>query len=293
MNPSTRSSVLDFRRVDPEARIGLPVGRHTTPSIASSLLLGSFLMLLCVAFAMVIRDPAREGGGPIYKLILGYYGIAPAELFLSCWSAAFLSIKYLKIRAQRQALGLQIIPRDPGFELTAASSPRVVQAIESGVLGADRFLYLKRILVSLRSLKNVGRMADIDDKLQAAAGIDQSILESGYTLLKGFTWAIPVLGFIGTVIGMSEAMREFGVQLNQAVSGAQVNVNDVSKGLVRVLTGLDTAFVTTGEALILVFLIHMAHVFVRDADEALLDDAREEAHTQVGARVRVESARGA
>lgn len=291
MSKPARSAVLDFRRADPEARVGLPVGRHTTPSIASSLLLGILLMLGCVAFAMVIRDDASPSRTFMYRLILGYYGIAPAELFLSCWSVAFLVIKYLKIRAQRQALGLQVIPRDPGFELTAASSPRVVQAIESGVLGADRFLYLKRILVSLRSMKNVGRMADIDDKLQAAAGIDQSILESGYTLLKGFTWAIPVLGFIGTVIGMSEAMREFGVQLNQAVSGAQVNVNDVSKGLVRVLMGLDTAFVTTGEALILVFLIHMGQVFVRDADETLLDDAREEAHTQIGARVRVDGAR--
>ncbi len=287
MNVRSSPSVLDFREVDPEARIGLPVGRHTAPSIVSSFLLGSLLMLLCVAGAFLIRDDRDPVRAFVYQLVLGYKGIAPAEVFLSCWSIAFLVIKALKIRAQRQALGLQIIPRDPAFVLTAATAQRVVQAIEAGVEGAVRFLYLKRILVALRSMRNVGRVADVDDMLQAAAANDQSILESGYTMLKGFTWAIPVLGFIGTVVGMSEAMGKFSEQLRRGVGGKEEGLDGVLEGLDSVLSGLDTAFVTTGEALILVFLIHMAHVFVRDADEALLDDAREEAHVQIGARVRV------
>ena len=84
-------------------------------------------------------------------------------------------------------------------------------------------------------------------------------------------------------------MGNFNLALAPVASGTgNQDVQSISKALVQVLSGLDTAFVTTAEALILVFVIHLAHVFVRNADEALLDDAREEAHNQIGARVRIE-----
>jgi biopolymer transport protein ExbB/TolQ len=288
--------ILNFRQVDPEARLGLPSGRHTTPSLVTSLFGGALLMLLVVAAGLVIRRPTGDAVSDairlyIWDLIMGYKGLAPTMVFLACWSFSFLCIKMLKIRAQRRALELRLMPTDPGFVLTAATSQKVLQAIESGVEGAAHFLYLKRIISSLRSMRNVGRVADVDDMLQSAAANDQSILESGYTMLKGFVWAIPVLGFIGTVLGLSDAMRSFNQALAPAANGQSADVKLVTQGLVKVLQGLDVAFVTTGEALILVFIIHLIHVFVRDADEALLDDAREEAHEQIGARVRLDQVR--
>lgn len=294
MNVSAERTILSYRSCDIEARLGLPAGRHTTPSILAPFLLGCLFMLCLVTIAFFVEPAAgsksesAEWRRWVASLVLRYHGIAPAEVFLSCWSVAFLILKWLKIRGQRKALDLQLIPRDPGFVLTAATAVKVIAAIEAGVEGAPKFFYLKRILSSLRSMRNVGRVADVDDMLQSAAANDQSIMESGYTILKGFTWAIPVLGFIGTVIGLTEAMGNFGTALAPVARGDKADVQVVSQGLVQVLTGLDTAFVTTGEALVLVFFIHLAHVFVRDRDETLLDDAREEAHAQIGARVRLD-----
>jgi biopolymer transport protein ExbB/TolQ len=296
MNPASSAAVLRYRGSDPEARIGLPPGRHTNPSTLTTLLLGVGMMTVVVGSGFLIQSPdmPRSVGSRIWQMLIGYQGIAPVMVFLACWSLAFLAIKGLKIRSQRAALALQIIPRDPGFVLTRATAIRVVQAIESGVEGAPRFLYLKRILTSLRSMRNVGRVADVDDMLQAAASNDQSIMESGYTMLRGFMWAIPVLGFIGTVLGLTDAMGKFGVVLSPAAGaaggagGAGMNAQDMAAGLSGVLGGLETAFVTTGEALVLVLFIHVVQIFVREADETLLDDAREEAHAQIGARVRLD-----
>ena len=39
------------------------------------------------------------------------------------------------------------------------------------------------------------------------------------TVLRGFIWAIPVLGFIGTVIGLTQAMGRFGAALKSAGIG--------------------------------------------------------------------------
>lgn len=34
-------------------------------------------------------------------------------------------------------------------------------------------------------------------------------METSYALVQGFVWAIPVLGFIGTVVGLSQAIGGF------------------------------------------------------------------------------------
>ena len=63
-------------------------------------------------------------------------------------------------------------------------------------------------------------------------------------------WAIPLTGFIGTVIGMSQAVGSFDAVLSNAD-----NVDGLKDGLVQVTGGLGTAFDTTFLALVIsVFL---------------------------------------
>ena len=281
-------TVLSYLSVDPEARIGLPSGRFTTPHQLTSFLGGCFLMGVVYGIGLLLKD--RGDWGPeMWSYLAGYQGFPIIMMILSCWSASILIIKALKIRAQRKALSLQIIPNDPKFTVTTATALKVIQAIESSVEDSRRFMYLNRIVIALRSMRNVGRIGDIDEMLQSAAENDEAGAESGYTLLKGFVWAIPVLGFIGTVVGLTQAMGKFKLALAPVVSGGnQQGVSQVSQGLLEVLRGLDVAFVTTAEALILVFVIHMVSVFIRSADEAILDDTREAAHDNIASRVRIE-----
>jgi len=62
-----------------------------------------------------------------------------------------------------------------------------------------------------------------------------------YGIVKTFIWSLPVLGLIGTVIGIALAVGDFG----QLLGG---NVNDVAvikTSLIRVTAGLSYAFTTT------------------------------------------------
>ena len=45
--------------------------------------------------------------------------------------------------------------------------------------------------------------------LDGEAENDENQVSSSYTLLNGLVWAIPVLGFIGTVQGLSQAIGKF------------------------------------------------------------------------------------
>ena len=137
-------------------------------------------------------------------------------------------------------------------------------------------------------MRNLGRVSDVDDLIASRGDQDESTIDSGYTILKGFIWAIPVLGFIGTVVGLTQAMGRFG----SALRAAGKDVEAITQQLTGVLSGLDTAFITTAEALIAVIFIHLLQTVVRRADEQLLDDVREACFDSIVSRVRIARTEG-
>lgn len=276
--------VLSFASCDPERRLGLPSGRFTTPSALSSLVIGVLGMAAMYGVGWFVRD--TRIGAVAWELLTGYAGIPIPIAALSCWSAAILLVKSFKIRAQRAALRLRFMPEEAGFALTVGSADQVMRTIEAAVDEPRQFLLLNRVLDALRSIRNIGRIGDIDEMLDSAAEADEAAMDSGYTILRGFIWAIPVLGFLGTIIGLTDAISQFGGVLD----ASNASVDALTAQLTLVLAGLSTAFVTTGEGLVAALLIYLAQTFVRRADELLLDDCRQYALRNVVSRVRVDGA---
>jgi biopolymer transport protein ExbB/TolQ len=48
--------------------------------------------------------------------------------------------------------------------------------------------------------------ADLDDQVRTLADNDALTLEASYSLTRFITWAIPILGFLGTVLGITGAI---------------------------------------------------------------------------------------
>lgn len=273
--------VLRFATLDPEARLGLPTGRGTTPSGATCLIFTVVLGALFYGTAYAFRE--GEWGAVVWQYTTGF-GLIPIPIVvLSIWSLVFLAIKFLKIRAQAQALRIAFVPEDSGFVLSDATADSVIDAIDRAVDDPSRFLFLARCRMVLRMMRNLGRVSDADEILSSRGDQDESSMDSGYTVLRGLVWAIPVLGFIGTVIGLTQAMGRFGA----AMQVAGKDVGEITEKLKSVLEGLDTAFITTAEALIAVLFIYLIQTAVRRADESLYDDIRAACSNAVVARIRL------
>jgi biopolymer transport protein ExbB/TolQ len=135
----------------------------------------------------------------------------------------------------------------------------------------------------LRTIRNVGRVSDVDEMLQSRADNDELQIDGGYVVVKGFIWAIPVLGFIGTVAGLTTAIGKFGGVLNNK----DADLRAITSQLTQVIGGLDTAFVTTGESLLAALSIHLFLTFLRRADDQFMDDCRDQCARHVTGRVRV------
>ena len=108
------------------------------------------------------------------------------------------------------------VPAEPEFVLTEVTAPTVLARIHALVDHPRHFVLLNRIDRALSNLKNIGQVNDVSAILRAQAENDEDQVASSYTLLNGLVWAIPVLGFIGTVQGLSMAIGQFTVTLQSA-----------------------------------------------------------------------------
>jgi biopolymer transport protein ExbB/TolQ len=276
---------LRFRKCDPEARIGLPRGRYSNPSLGSSSLLAALAMAITYAVSYQFSH-GKDGLGPtVWRYLTDFDRIPIFIAALTFWSLSILLLKFLKIRAQRRALSVRLTPRDPMWVLNGSSADSVIATISATVEEPEQFMYLRRVLGVLRTMRNVGRIADVDELFESRAGADEAVVDSGYTPVKAFIWGIPVLGFIGTVIGLTAATANFGKVLSDPEM--KKDLEALAAGLTSVLGGLDTAFVTTAEGLIAAFFLYMAQMFVKQQDERLLDDVRDACSMNIVTKVRI------
>jgi len=271
-----RRPKLDWSRSDPEQCIGFKGGRFTRTNNVFTGILAALLTGLVYAAVLPFGDSwlhvtlTRRGPTPY------------AIVFLSCWSVAILFVKWRKLQLQKRALGYQIMPEDPGFVLSASTVEAVLESIYVTVDDPRNFVLFNRIVVALSNLRNLGRVADVDDILRSQAEQDESAVETSYSLLQGFVWAIPVLGFIGTVLGLSSAIGEFS-----GVLGASADVEQISEALKGVTSGLSTAFETTLQALVAALVIQLLITVLRKSEEEFLDESMDYCLRFVVGRLRI------
>jgi hypothetical protein len=106
--------------------------------------------------------------------------------------------------------------------------------------------------------------------LASQSEIDGAAVASSYALPNVFIWAIPILGFIGTVLGLGSAVAE----LSESLGGAE-SVDEIKVTLQNITANLGTAFDTTLIALIMALLLKFPTSSMQKAEEDLLNSVDE------------------
>jgi len=271
-----RRSVLAWSVRDVEQRLGFRGGRHTRVNNTLALLLATAATIAVYASLIPLNETwAAE--------MLTRRGPTPyAIVFLTCWATCVLLLKSQKVRLQRRALELSVVPENHDFVLSAITVDQVMENIYEKVDDPRHFVLFNRITLALSNLRNLGRVGDVDEILRSQAAQDESTMETSYALVRGFVWAIPVLGFIGTVLGLSQAIGGFG-----GVLATAEDVGQLGPALREVTGGLSTAFDTTLEALVAALLIQLAMTFLKKSEEEFLDECTEYCNHSVVSRLKM------
>jgi biopolymer transport protein ExbB/TolQ len=278
MNNTDRSTPLSWNKDDFEQRFLGGGGRFTRVKLLPSSVGGALLLVAFYAALTQFED---------YEIALMFTqrGLVPyAIVFFTAWSLVFLFVKWRKLKFQMRALEDRycVVPRDHGFILAKGTVDAVKNNIYQTVDDPKYFVLFNRIDIALSNLKNLGQVGDVDEILRSQAAHDESVMETSYSIISTFVWVIPVLGFIGTVLGLSEAIGQFGSVLEGA--GA---IDEIKSSLQNVTGGLATAFQTTLQALVAAMSIQLLLALLKKSEEEFLDECTEYCVTHVVNRLRM------
>lgn len=278
MSSTAPPIILSWPRSDPECRLGLKGARFT--QVGS--LLGAVLALALTALffgLLAVLPPQFEAFVDVFcKRGPTQY----VTVFAAAWGSVILAFKARKLALQRKALQHVVVPEESDFVLSTTTVDDVFDKIYATVDDPKHFVLFNRISVALSNLRNLGRVTDVDEILRSQADHDESIMESSFLLLRGLIWAIPVLGFIGTVLGLSEAVGEFGKVLASAGE-----MSEITAALKGVTAGLATAFDTTLVALVAALALQMFATFLHKNEQEFLDSCTEYCQRNIVNRLRI------
>lgn len=135
----------------------------------------------------------------------------------------------------------------------------------------------KRVVGGLARFKHTRSVREAEDQLSTYSEWAYNQMDSGYTILRVIVWATPLLGFLGTVQGVSESVGG----LAKVLGGDVEDVSQITTALGKVTAELAFAFDTTFVALVAVILIMVVMTIVERADGASLDRIEEYIKNQV------------
>lgn len=275
--------LLAWSQNDIENRLGFKGGRYTSVNHTLAFLMGIVLAAILYALMLFVfaRLPVVSRIAVIYMRPSNQFAVIPATIFFF-GGISILLLKGKKLKLQERALKLSAVPAEPEFVLNEKTAATVLNRIHALVDHPRHFMLLNRIDRALSNFRNIGQVNDVSAILRAQAENDEDLVASSYTVVNGLVWAIPVLGFIGTVLGLSLAIGRFTQTLQAGGDLAAIRAS-----LQGVTSGLATAFESTLVALTFTLILQLVITFHQKQEMAFLDECNDYCHLHIVSKLRL------
>jgi len=209
--------------------------------------------------AKIANDPNYQIPQSIWVILKDYE--QEACFVLLFWALAILGYKAWATYRQRQLLDLDLVGLPEGTAVTVDSAQQTSALIRKRLPEDQQdYLLTRAMLAAIDRFSVTRNVQDASGVVHMVCDAEAGRMDSDLSIIRYIAWAIPSIGFIGTVRGIGDALT----QINKAVSGDITGVTD----------SLGTAFNSTLIALlisiILMFVIHQ----VQSAQEQLVLETR-------------------
>ena len=171
-------------------------------------------------------------------------------LFFCCLAA--LLAKFFGALKERYVHSQTLLPGWDGKPMPVSDVTKLQQSLHL-VWNKVKSTYLgQRIANVLNFVQSRGSANDLDDQMRTLADNDAIALDGSYALMRFMIWAMPILGFLGTVLGITEAIA--GISPEQQKGGA----GDVTQGLTK---AFDATALALGVTLVAMFINYLVEKF--------------------------------
>jgi len=194
--------------------------------------------------ARMAEDPNYIAQDSFYVVLKDYEQEATLILFL--WGLAILGYKGLSVQRQQQHLEANLLGRGADI-ITPNDAPAIISHIDQTIDDRERDHILPRALTSaLERFMVTRRVPDAAAAASQTLETEAERMDSELSTIRYIAWAIPSVGFIGTVRGIGAALG----QAHRAVEG------DISGVTQNLGTAFNSTFVALVLSIVLMFVIH-------------------------------------
>lgn len=181
---------------------------------------------------------------------------------LMIWAIAILGFKANAVVRQQAQLELDLVGLPEGTYVTLESAEQASSLIRKRIPEkAQDYLLSRVILSSIDRFSSTHSVQDASSVVQSVCDEEAERAESELSIIRYIAWAIPSVGFIGTVRGIGDALG----QAHRAVEG----------DITGVTQSLGVAFNSTFVALLIsIFLMFLIHQLQSTQERLVLDTRR-------------------
>jgi len=173
-----------------------------------------------------------------------------ACFILGIWALAIMGYKTVTILGERRLLDVDLVPVAEGMRILPEDTREFARQIEALPEESQGMLLPRALLNALRRFSTTRNISDVSSSTRDVFESEADRLESELSMIRYISWAIPSIGFIGTVRGIGEALA----QADKAVQGDIAGVTQ-SLGV-----AFNSTFIALLISIFLMFLVHQVQL---------------------------------
>jgi len=178
---------------------------------------------------VIIKDPEQEW-----------------EFILCLWALAIMGAKWVSSSRERKLLEGDLVPLAPGARILPEDAREYTRQVQALPDEERRLLLPRTALAALNRFRATRSIQDASATAREVCGAESDRLDSELAMIRYIAWAIPSIGFIGTVRGIGDALT----QAHRAVQG------DISGVTEALGVAFNSTFIALLLSLVLMFVLH-------------------------------------
>jgi biopolymer transport protein ExbB/TolQ len=176
------------------------------------------------------------------------------------WAALILQSRYREVLRQRRAFGMELLPTEEGARILPEDARPLARKVEQLTSGRP-FVLANMIRLGLGKFAISKSATDVAEVVRNQADVEMSRFATGMATVNYLAWAIPAIGFVGTVRGLGGA---FGADAPTIEAFTQQ-----AKDQLKI--AFDCTLVALVLSLVVMYFLHA----VQRAEETLVSDAQQ------------------
>lgn len=203
------------------------------------------------AEAMLEEQRIRQEAGEAYEVKRSVFIVVKdleqeACFILAFWVFAIMGLKAKIMLHERRLLTRSLLEVTPGTSILPEDARQYSRPLQTLPAEEREYLLPRALLTALQRFGSTRNIQDVSSAVKEICETESDRLDSELSMVRYIIWAIPSIGFIGTVRGIGEALG----QAHKAVEGDIVGVT-VSLGV-----AFNSTFIALLISIFIMFLMH-------------------------------------